>query len=387
MILSLVTYSLCIFGTFLTRYGLVTSVHAFPEPGLGILFLVLLVAIWAIAALLLWRKHCRGQVAEPQTGSLTGRRFIRLTNWLMVLLAFGIFVGTLFPFFSGLFTDKKIELGSVYFTKITTPLGLVLLLLLSVCPHLLRQGISKHWRTFSAVIFGIIAVAGWVLLKSPAIACFILCGFAVINLTADLFSLDSATQREKQSVVSRRGLRWYGARIAHIGVVMIFLGIAGSGAYDIEKQAALRPGQSMSIGKFNIRFEGFEADHGPTFTAVTANVTVYKRTEQYDADASTAHKAVTKDGRPKDPNKPVYARLKPSRAFYGNGQKTSEVDIKRTLLGDLYVGVTGVDARTELVNLRVLVKPLVNWIWIGSAGLVLGAGLVLISFYRRKRAV
>jgi len=95
MVLALVTFSLCIFGTFLTRYGLVSSVHAFPEPGLGILFLVLLIHMWVLAGILFLRQLLRRKAASTVPGK--GVTFIVLNNWLMVLLALVILVGTLFP--------------------------------------------------------------------------------------------------------------------------------------------------------------------------------------------------------------------------------------------------------------------------------------------------
>lgn len=373
-VLSLVSFSLCIFGTFLTRYGLVTSVHAFPEPGLGILFLVLLTSIWVAAAVLWWRKR-QSKTVDSRVTSLPGRRFIGLNNWLMVILVFVIFTGTLFPFFSGLLTDQKITLESGYFTKVTTPFGLILLFLLGLCPHLLRHGISKNWRIFGAVLVPVAAAAAWLLTKSLAIPCFIICGFTAINLAVDFLSCSSAMTRSKQPVGPHKGLRWIGSRIAHISVVLIFVGLAGSGAYETEKHAALIAGQSMAVGKFNIKFEGLKADHGPNFTAVTADVTVSKVTP------------AAKEGG-WEPEAAVHvARLSPSQFFYYDSQKqTSEVDIKRALSGDIYVALTAADISNGLVNMRVLIKPLINWIWIGSAGLVLGAGLVLISFYRHRRA-
>ncbi len=351
-ILSLVTFSLCIFGTFLTRYGLVSSVHAFPEPGLGILFMVLLVHIWVIAAVLLWRKHKREPV-NTQTVGLPGRKFIRLNNWVMILLTFVILTGTLFPFLSSFFTEQKISLEPEYFTKITAPGGLVLLLMLSICPYLLRRGLDRSWRTIGSGILGIVAVLLWILTKSPAISYFIICAFATFNLAFEFFN--------GKALGSHRTLRWYGARIVHISIVVMFVGIAGSGAYEIEKQATLKPGESMKAGKFDFTFDSLSADHGPNFTAVVAKINVSKGTE-------------------------VIATLNPSQAHYYSGAKpTSEVDIKRSLAGDIYVALSALDKSTQLINLRVLIKPLINWIWIGGMGLVLGTVLVLISFYRRKK--
>lgn len=362
-VLSLVTFSLCIFGTFLTRYGLVSSVHAFPEPGLGILFLVLLLHAWIMAAILLWLKRRRGR-ADTHTPVGTGHKFVILNNWLMVLLTLVIFVGTLFPFFSGLFGERKISLQSDYFTKITAPGGLALLLLLSVCPHLVRYGIKRSWRTVGAVLAVIAALAVWVVSHKIALSCFVLCGFAMLNLGVDFISRYVKMRvTDKEQSLRRRSLRWYGARIVHTGVVLAFIGIAGSGGYGIEGQAALRPNDEIDVAGFNITYDGLKADHGPNFTAVTANISVHK-------------------------GQKLVAKLNPSQAYYSRSDKrTSEVDIRRTLAYDLYVALTEVDNTSELINLTVLVKPLVNWIWIGSIVSVLGVILVLISSYRRKTAV
>lgn len=347
-ILSLGTFSLCIFGTFLTRYGLVSSVHAFPEPGLGILFIVLLIHIWVIAGVLMLIKRIHGK--KTVAVAVKSHKFIALNNWLMVLLTFVIFVGTLFPFFSGLLSSQKISLKPDYFTKITAPCGLLLLLLLAVCPYLLRYGINKSWRIIVGSIVVITALAVWLLTDKIAPACLILCGFAFLNLVVDIIS-------------RRPNLRWHGARIVHIGVVLAFIGIAGSGGYGIEKQVALKSDGSTNFAGYDITFEGFKADHGPNFTAVTANIIVEK-------------------------GKKVVARLYPSQAVYSDsGKRTSEVDINRTLAGDLYIALTDLNVNSKMINLHVLTKPLINWIWIGSIISVFGTVLVLVSFYSQKTTV
>jgi cytochrome c-type biogenesis protein CcmF len=349
MILSLVTFSLCIFGTFLTRYGLVTSVHAFPEPGLGMLFLVLLVHIWVLAGLLFFRWCRRTRATSDRVGP--GLRFIVLNNWLLVLLAFVILTGTLFPFLSGLFTDEQISLQSSYFTRITAPGGLALLLLLSVCPYLWRHGFNKSWRTLGAVLVALVGIAIWLLAHDLALVCLVLCLFAGLNLLVD--------------VVRGRtgGLRWCGARIVHLGVVLAFVGIAGSGGYGLEKQVALRPGERIEVGKFELAYDDLGVDHGPNFTAVTANIAVFRKQRKID-------------------------ELAPSLAFYSqSGQRTSEVDIRRTLLGDLYLALTEVDNSTELINLTVHTKPLINWIWIGMLLSVVGTALILGAVVSKRRPI
>jgi cytochrome c-type biogenesis protein CcmF len=281
----------------------------------------------------------------------------------MLLLTFVIFVGTLFPFFSGLFTEQKISLKPDYFTKITAPGGLVLLLLLCVCPYLIRYGIGKNWRTIGGIIVAVAALVSWFIMHKLPLAFFIICGFGMVNLAADFISrYIKSRDREKKSTAPLN-LRWYGARIVHIGVVLCFIGIAGSGGYDTEKQAALKRDEKINVAGFDITFNGLRADHGSTFTSVTADLSVHK-------------------------NDKLVAELHPSQAYYSRSDKrTSEVDIRRTLASDLYVALTQVDNSNELINLNILVKPLINWIWIGSIVSVLGTILVLISFYRRRTTV
>lgn len=378
-VLSIVTFSLCIFGTFLTRYGLVSSVHAFPEPGLGILFLVLLVHIWVIAAILLWRSYRHGDINLAARGK--GFRFITYNNWLMILLTFVIFVGTLFPFFSGLLTEQKITLKPEYFTKITAPGGLTLLLLLSVCPHLLRYGISISWRTIGVVLVAIMALAAWLVSRKLAPVCFIICGFAMLNFAGDFLSRYLKNRGRNNKSVPPLNLRWYGSRIVHLGVVLAFIGIAGSSGYGTEERAALRPGEEMSVAGFDIIYEDLDTEHGPNFTAVTAQLLVYESAGSNTPNTSAKDRSDTK-------GRKLIARLSPAKAVYGaSGKAVSEVDIRRTLREDLYLALTEVDAATKLINLRVMVKPLINWIWIGSIVMLSGTVVVLISFYKRRRTV
>jgi cytochrome c-type biogenesis protein CcmF len=341
---------------------LVSSVHAFPEPGLGILFLVLLVIIWILAALLFWRAHRRSDLILAGSAR-PGGRFITLNNWLLVLLTFVILVGTLFPFLSGFFTQQKISLKPDYFTKITAPGGLALLLLLCVCPYIFRYGIRKSWQIIGAVLVATAALASWFFTRKLPIPFFIICGFAMLNLAGDFINRYIKSRSRGNKAVPPLNLRWYGARIVHIGVVLTFIGMAGSEGYDIEKQVALKRNEKIKVAGFDITFNELKADHGSTFTAVTADLLIHRGDE-------------------------LIAQLHPSQAYYSRSDKrTSEVDIKRTLAYDLYVALTQVDSSKDLINLNVLIKPLINWIWIGSVVSVLGATLVLISFYRRRTTV
>jgi cytochrome c-type biogenesis protein CcmF len=381
IVLSLLTFSLCIFGTFLTRYGLVSSVHAFPEPGLGIMFIVLLIHIWIIAAIIAVHRRLRHGHTEPAAVG-PGLKYIIYNNWLMIILTFVIFIGTLFPFLSGLVTEQKISLKPEYFNKITTPGGLLLLLLLSVCPYLLRYGLRANRRIIGAGIAIIAAVGAWFITRKFAIPCFIISGFALLSLAADVIGYEILiAERKNKGAPLRRSLRWYGSRIVHLGVVLAFIGMAGSDGYGLEEEKVLQPGQTFTLGNFKMVYEDIKADHGPNFTAVTANMSVYK----YSGPGAATPDAKDTSG---TQNLKLIAQLTPSRAVYSaSGKIVSEVDIHRTLAGDLYLALTDLDSGSKLIRLTVLVKPLINWIWIGSTVMILGTVLVLISYHRKKTTV
>ncbi len=360
VILSLVTFSFCVFSTYLTKSGLIASVHAFPDPGLSILFLVLLIHIWIISAVLMIMKFLRTK-NDPHPSLKNTLQFIFINNWLLVILTFVILIGTLFPFLSGLFTEQKISLKPEYFDKITTPFGLALLLLITVCPHLIRAKIKKNWRIVGVIVIAVAAVVAWIITKAYAIPCFIICGFGLVNLTVDVIGYEmSFAKRTATSPNATRNLQWYGARIVHIGVVLTFMGLAGAGGYSVEKFAAIVPGDSTEIGDFKLQYKEMIAEHGPNFTAVAAEIEVYRDDK-------------------------MLTTLKPSKAFYHSGwEPVSEVSIRRTLGSDLYTAVTELDKSNKMIKLRMLIKPLINWVWIGSILSMLGTMVVLASLYQKK---
>jgi cytochrome c-type biogenesis protein CcmF len=179
-----------------------------------------------------------------------------------------------------------------------------------------------------------------------------------VNLLADFVGYK--IKKSSNNPVSSRNLRWYGARIVHLGVAVMFIGIAGSGGYALEERAALRPGDKTNIAEYELTYEDLNVEHGRNFTAVAAKISVHKGQE-------------------------LIAQLKPAKAFYSASKKNvSEIDIRRTLAGDLYLALTEVDNTQKLINLRIMIKPLINWIWIGSFVMVLGTLAVLFSSLKRK---
>jgi cytochrome c-type biogenesis protein CcmF len=362
--LSLLTFSLCVFGTFLTRSGLVSSVHAFSElenilESPQFLFIVLLISVWVIAGALMIKRHLSPKPDGFLPFEGPSQTCVVYNNYLMLFLTFVIFVGTLFPFFSGLISDRKITLEPAYFNKITAPGGFILILFIAACPYLWRHGFKIGWRIVVILLAMVASVILWLITKALAPAILICCITIFLSLLGDLIGPSVKTSSKS---TPKRNLRWYGARVVHLGVALIFLGIAGSGGYGQEEQFAMVPGQQETIGKYSLVYEQLRQEPGPNFTAFVADVFIYEDDK-------------------------LIAKLAPAKAVYSaSNQSVSEVDIRRTLGGDLYVALTELDMANKRINLRVLIKPLINWIWIGSGLMVMGAALALVTMGGRRRA-
>ncbi|MBC8377587.1 MAG: hypothetical protein H8E62_00275, partial [Planctomycetes bacterium] len=313
----------------------------------GILFIVLLIHIWVLAGILIVRRFWIRK-DELSVSSPPAQRVFVWNNWLFLFLTFVVFVGTLFPFLSGLVSDRQITLKPDYFTKITSPGGLMLVLFIGLCPYLWKHGFKRSGRLIIASLVAAACVVLWFVFKQLALIFFVVSGLLLLNLIIDTVILAKA---------KKINWRAYGARIVHLGVALVFIGIAGSGGYDTERQMAMTPGQQEQVGDYNLVYESLGVDHGPNFTAMWAAISVYDQNDQ------------------------LVAQLKPAKAVYSaSGKAVSEVDIRRTLGSDVYLAIMDVDVSSKMINLRAMVKPLINWIWIGSIFMTVGAIVVILNF-------
>lgn len=342
LLLGLLTYSLCLFGTFLTRYGLVSSVHAFPEPGWGILFVIMIAMFWLGAGILAIRA--RGKTVPEARVAHASEFAFAWTNWLMVLLMLLILLATLFPFLSGVFHGRQISLKPETFTRLTAPGGIILLLLLGICPVLVRRGRFWSGQSIGAVLSALIAVVAggathlWVWATLPAAA------YALLMILVNFIRPDATFKYRRTA--------WLGSRIAHLGVVLMFIGIASAEGFGQEQNLSLRPGESADFGsrsQYKVTFEELTSSAGSNYQLESAVLSVSK-------------------------NGQFMCTLRPGQAQYDSGQITTEIDLYRSLRGDLYTAVTAIEGR--VINLHILLKPGINWLWIGS--LVMVAGTVLV---------
>lgn len=370
--LLLASFALTIFGTFLTRSGVLDSVHEFSESQIGPLFLAFL-AVIVIGSVVLVARRAPAFASPGALASLASREGSFLANNLaFTVAAFIVLLGTVFPLVAEAVTDDRLSVGRPYFDRMLAPVGLVLLVLMSVSP-------SLSWRSTATSRLArrlLSPAAAGVATMLVALAAGAHGAWNVLAL-----GLAGSTVSAAVAVLVRRvrSLGWSGftgssggGMVAHIGVGLIAFGFIASGAYDSQGEFTLAVGESAQIAGHEVRLEGVERfDDGPN-EVLRASVSV--------AGRGLHHPAITR-----------YSTF---------GQPISTPSVATSLVDDVYVSLIslGPEAGPEAgpiespaastlpaeVTLRVLVKPLVVWMWLGGG--VFAAGVVLALVRRRQRA-
>jgi len=365
MVLAVLTFELTIFGTFLTRSGFIQSVHAFAQSDIGWYFLgfMALVAVFS-AALIVWRRPALRSRGELE--SVLSREFVFVVNnWVLLSAAFLVLVLTIFPSVSQLF-GNKITISGPAFNRWMIPIGLTLLVLTGVGPlfgwrKTTTAGLRRQF-TWPVAVTVVVALALYVagVHKWLPLLTFALCAMVVAQVIQEL--VRGVAVRRRQSGVDplvafvgliSRNRRRYGGYIVHLGVVLMFLGFAGE-AYKLEREVLMKRGERVRIGDYTLRFDGVKDGMDAQKQTQTATLTVF--------GASGSRLGTVR------PARWVY--------FKHEGQPTTEVDIRRSAREDLFVVLGSYDARTGAM-IKVIVNPLVNWMWIGFILLSIGTGIAL----------
>ncbi len=367
--LVILTFLLTIFQTFMTRSGVVQSVHAFGEdPELARLFTLFMIAIalvgfgWVIYRLPLLKARNELESWASREGAFLAN------NWILLFSAFFILFATMFPTITEAISGERMTVGPPFFNKWMTPVGLTLLFLTGVGPllawrktsagHLMQQFV---WPVASAAVVGGAVVALGVRLWSSGL-CFALCGFVFGTITQEY--LRGAAVRRAMSgadfITALIGLvgrnkRRYGGYIVHLGIVLMFLGFAGEGL-SRDEQLLLKPGEQATIGEYTLRLDALRVTDDGQKQMVTGHLTV--------TDATGGE----------------LGRMYPAKWFFRKheDQPTTEVAIKRSFAQDLYVVMAAFEIKEQTASLEVHINPLVNWIWVGFGVLAVGTLVALL---------
>jgi len=361
-----VTFLLCILGTFLTRSGIVSSVHAFAQSSIGHWFVGFLVVALGVctAAFLKNRDYLK---SDNHLDSLVSRESSFLFNNLVLLAAcFAVLWGTLFPVLSEAFTGSKVSVGAPFFNKVNIPIALFLMFLTGVGPLLAwrKTSLDSLKRNFyRPAAGGLLAGAiAWPLGFNDiySLICLVLCAFVALTIMAEftrgalvIRSRSGANFLSSVGQLTMRNTRRYGGYVVHFGMVLIFIGISGS-VFTQDKQMEMTQGSTMDIGPYHLTLQLFSDIPQQNYTAERASVEVMKNGE------------------------PVMMLYPERRAFSTNEMTGTMVAIYSTLREDLYVVYAGRSPVNNQPVIHVYLNPLVKWIWLGGVVLVLGTGLALL---------
>jgi len=367
-----VTFLLCIFGTMMTRSGVVSSVHAFAQSEIGPWFMGFLSLALAVCLIAFWKNRDYLK-SDNQLDAVASRESSFLFNNLILLAAcFAVLWGTVFPVISEAVQGSKINVGPYYFNLVNVPIGLFLLFLTGVGPLLAwrKTSLDSMKRNFGWPLLGGLAAGILAMLfgyrpfaTAPAFGswvCLALSVFVTLTILSEFFRgaqvIRSRTRMNILAAVSQltmRNTRRYGGYIVHFGMVLIFIGIAGA-AFNKDTQMEMAPGSRMEIGPYTLVAQTFSTVPGKNYQAERATLEVLRDGQQQ-------------------------LLLYPERRFYPASEVTGTmVSIHSTMREDLYVVYAGRSPDSGAPVIHAYLNPLVKWIWFGGIILVLGTGLAML---------
>jgi len=392
MSLVVLTFLLTIFATFLTRSGLIESVHAFAqELRIAYIFLTFMGTVLAGCVVLILYRLPNLQ-SENRIESFLSREAAFLFNNLILLgAAFSVIWGTVFPLVSEGVTGQKVSVGPPFFQKVNFPIGLALLALSGVGPVIAwrratRRNLEKNFLT--PVVAGLLVVGvlfGLGVHHPLALTTWGLSAFVLVIIVVEFWKGTRARARIEGEgyavalyhLVTRNRRRW-GGYIVHAGIVMIFMAFAGA-AYNVDVRQHVMPGDSIEV----------ESPLGHTYTltyeGLSTSVGRGQRNLMWQAIAMVS---VAKDGRH------LTNLTTEKRQYVTSEQPMTEVGIRSTPVEDLYLilsamddmnGALNADSSAQGIDLQVLVKPLVGWIWYGALVLTVGSLIALWPSVERRR--
>jgi cytochrome c-type biogenesis protein CcmF len=366
IVLVMVTFFLSIFGTFLTRSGIVSSVHAFAQSNIGPFFAVFLgiIILFSLTLLFLRLDYLR---SENKLDSVVSRESgFLFNNWILLAAVFAVLWGTVFPILSKAIEDQTVTVGAPFFNKVMTPIGLLLLFLTGAGPLLAwRKTSFQSIRRNFTLPLAVASVGGAILFALGVRQLYawmttFLCIFVTVCILAEFYKGARTRQRTLSENLAQavynltlRNTRRYGGYIIHLGIVLLFAGFTGQ-AFKSETKELMQEGDLLRAKGYLLRCENLAAGENPNYAWQRATF------------------SVVKDGR-------ALGTIDPERRLFKASQEvTSRVAIRSTLAEDLYVVLAGDDQESGKAIIQVFINPLVAWVWIGGVVMLLGTLLALV---------
>src|SRR6476469_4064556 len=356
MVLVALAFELSVFGTFLTRSGVVNSIQSFAKSPIGAWFLAFVVisSLFSVA-LIMWRLPLLKARTKLESALSREATFL-YHNLLLVALCLTILWGVLFPIVTQLVKGETRTIGRPYYDFFLRVFGLPLLLLMGIGPLIAWRKASVRalvrtlaWPIGTAVACGIALVVLGAGSSRPGLIAYTFCAFVLATIVLELVRGTRATGSLITLVARNR--RRYGGYIVHAAIVLLAIGIAGSSAYQTQREQVLRPGQSIEAAGYTLTYTGLNGVKGSNYTGFRALLAVSGHGERF--------------------------RLNPGMNNYAIEGPSNEASIYHDprSLGDVFTTAQLAGKHTNRIDVKVFVKPLVNLIWI--AGFVFVAGALI----------
>ncbi|MFW6038862.1 MAG: heme lyase CcmF/NrfE family subunit [bacterium] len=382
VMLTAASFVLCILATYLTRSGVVQSVHVFAGSPISDRFFLAMMSVVLIitVALLIWRRRLL-RSEQPLEHLISKEGALLATNVLLVLMAAITLVGTIFPLLSTPVIGEAITVKQPFYNYTVLPLGLVLLALMAFGPTLVygREAMARLKQSLllpaGATMLALVVLAAVALYNGwdGAVMLWTLAGTGVAVLTVSVMAVElwNAMRRRQRNVggtsigalvhVIDGNHRRYGGQLAHLGMILFMVGVLGSGLFGTTQTLRLQPGESAGFGPYTLTLQGMEEVREGHYTAVQAEV------------------VLTGDGR-----QPM--ELQPQVRYYDKSrQPHTEVAWRTGLDRDVYLTLAGWEEGGRLVALEARLNPLVAWLWIGGVVLSLGGLFSLLPRLRPRK--
>jgi cytochrome c-type biogenesis protein CcmF len=367
------TFCLTILGTFLTRSGVLNSVHSFTESDIGpwLLGFLAFVALGSVG-LIAWRGdrlRAPGRIDSP----VSREAAFLVNNLLFAALAVVVLLGTVYPLLAEALQGRQLSVGEPYFDRMATPLGIALLFMMAIAPALpwratsgdvlRRRVVIPAWFAVAVMLVAALAGVGsvWTLLA------FGFAAFAVGGIVRQ-FAVGISGQRASGASWMQAPLRtvtgsprFYGGLIVHLGIVAIAVALASSTAFTTKDEVRLQRNESATVGGYTVTYLGSEFDRGDQKNTVKARV----RIERGGDDLGVYAPAIS--------------------TFPGDVTGIATPSVRTGLLRDVYLTLVSSPNERGRITLGVAINPLVIWIWIGGGLLAVGTAIALIPQRRRTR--
>ena len=367
VVLIIITYGLTIIGTFLTRSGVVNSVHSFTQSEIGPAFLVFLAVVLVVGFALLFRRIQMLESEHKMEAVLCRENAFLAQNVIFVGMAFTVLLGTTFPLLAEAIRGTKLSIQAPFFNTIMAPMGYVLFFLMGIGTVIAWRKSSKGSlrRNFQnpmiTATVGTIILAVFIPFHLEAFTIFWIAIFVTVTILIEVGKAAHVKGKQLQAGplvglihVFQRNQRRYGGLVIHLGVVLMFLGFAGT-FFSEERDLTLEREAMIPLNAYYLKFTGVEEFQVRNATHRAAIIEVY------------------------DQDKQLLEVMKPAKSFYPTQpQPLTEIALRREFLKDLYLifsSESGADS--ELVTIKTYVNPLVGWAWMALPVFTLGIGICL----------